>query len=215
MISKISGAVRFYKLGIFRVLLNRVAPQWLQFQTMILYKYDLAQFQPKDEVSAVPVFRIQKAQDELFTQFHKKFPAKTFINRLNNGRNTCYMAVWKNEPAGYAWAARRHLYMETLDYTFPLKPDELFIYSCYVEKYARGKGIYPLMLHKALQDHSESMYRCAYIGVSSSNSASIRGIEKAGFKRYKKLSYIKIGKQVWYNGIDRQEKNIADATVMF
>lgn len=205
MILKILGAARFYKLGIFRVILNRVAPQHLQFQTMILYKYDLAQFQPKDEGSHVSVFRIQKTQDELFALFQKKFPAKEFINRLNKGLNICYMSVRNNEPAGYAWAANNHLHIENLDYTFPLKNDEFFIYSCYVEKNARGKGIYSFMLHKILEDHSNNGYRYAYIGVSISNSASIKGIEKAGFKRYKKLSYIKIGKYVWYNGIGRRK----------
>lgn len=67
--------------------------------------------------------------------------------------------------------------------SYELKPLQAFIHYCETSPIARGKGIYPEVLM-----HIRRNYKLAdsfLINVECNNIASIKGIEKAGFKKVK------------------------------
>lgn len=62
----------------------------------------------------------------------------------------------------------------------------LVIGSCYTNPNYRGRSIYPKVISHIAKDNKES--KDIFIVVDTNNIASIKGIEKAG---YKKIAYIK------------------------
>lgn len=65
----------------------------------------------------------------------------------------------------------------------------LVIGSCYTNPNYRGRSIYPKVISHIAKQNRE--YKEVFLVVDTDNSASISGIEKAG---YKKLAYIKAKK---------------------
>lgn len=61
-----------------------------------------------------------------------------------------------------------------------LKEDEAYIHYCETVPFARGRGIYPIVLNKIVKDlHGQASN--VYISTIESNIASRKGIKKAGF----------------------------------
>ena len=63
-----------------------------------------------------------------------------------------------------------------------MKKDEFQIGPCFTDKQFRGKGIYPAVL-RHITSQNEYEGKMFYMLVFTENLPSIKGIEKAGFKR--------------------------------
>lgn len=61
------------------------------------------------------------------------------------------------------------------------------ISNCFTNQQYRGKGLYPKLIHAACISLASRGFERAIITCSTENPASIRGIEKAGFRRVKTL----------------------------
>jgi len=70
--------------------------------------------------------------------------------------------------------------------TFKLKDGEYYVHHCKTHPNARGQGIYPFVLIRIAHDMHAGGYRNGFIATNQSNYASVRGIEKAGFRLYKR-----------------------------
>lgn len=216
LISKSLSLLRQYKLGIFSIILNRLFPGKFSYQNLVMYYYDL-----QKEISetfaankSVKVKKVQDPEDELFKQFCKKYPAQEFVSRIKKEKETAYIATKKGEIVAYAWVTEKELFIKAINYTYPLNNDEIFLYSCFVSRENRGEGIHLTMLYKRLKDYSKnSRYKTAYIGVVSANKGSIKGIEKAGFKEFNRIRYLKLlNKEKWW-GLEQRAptKNLASS----
>ena len=73
-----------------------------------------------------------------------------------------------------------------------LKPNEAEIKYCLTSKKYRGHGIYPAVLNVISNYLYNKGYVRVYVCVNNDNYASIRGIEKAGFKLVGKVKLKKI-----------------------
>lgn len=208
MIKKIADAIRLYNFGIFRIYLNKLLPDHIQSQKFLLYRHDLKNLDLRKVKEGIEFIKVEEAGDPVFAKFQERFPAKVFKDRLQDPDRICYVALKNGEVAGYGWVASGHLFLENVNHDFPLNEDECFIYSCYVSKASRGLGIYPAMLNKMLSDCKEKGYRNVFIGVSSSNKGSIRGIEKAGFTFSKRIGYLKMGKFQWWKNENSEASHL-------
>ena len=63
-----------------------------------------------------------------------------------------------------------------------VREGDVFFYDCHTAEAQRGRSIYPAALTEALRRFQGASGRSAYIRVRSDNRASVRGIEKAGFR---------------------------------
>ncbi len=202
LMRKMFGAVRLYKFGIFKVILNRLFPETFTHHDYILYKYDLEGKVPYilPAKEAVTINRVENSEEGLFQKFRKKFPADEFLTRMRQSTQTAFIATINGEVTGYSWVAEKELFIESLNHNFVLNDDEIFIYACFVSRENRGKRIYPAMLHEILEEYNRrDKYRMAYIGVLAANKGSIRGIEKAGFIKDKMISYFKFfNREKWW-----------------
>lgn len=202
---KIVTALKLYKFGIVRILINKYFSGIFYYQTFLVYSYDL---QNKEidhrENQDVTIKTIEDDSGDLVDEFRKKFPAEEFVKRFKQPDQKCYIALKDGEIAGYGWIAYNELFIESINYNFRMQDDEFFIYACYVPKDHRGEGIYPAMLRQILHDSKQQDYREALIGVLSANAGSIRGIEKAGFERKDKLEYRKVLNKESWRGIEKE-----------
>jgi ribosomal protein S18 acetylase RimI-like enzyme len=64
---------------------------------------------------------------------------------------------------------------------FELQDKDAYIHYCKTTPGHQGKGIYTMMLHNILTGLAQEGYRNAYISCAQHNTASARGILKAGF----------------------------------
>lgn len=117
-----------------------------------------------------------------------------YEQRFLAGDQVC-LTMHKSELAHVSWFGPRH--QLEADYElgpgilWPLQQCSGLIYDCWTPPTHRGKGIYPATLRalsgKLLQDYPEVWIYCR-----EENTASRRGIEKAGFKYQGQLSSLKI-----------------------
>ncbi|HEX6982438.1 MAG TPA: GNAT family N-acetyltransferase [Balneolaceae bacterium] len=201
LIRKALGAWKLYKFGLFRILLNRLSPEIFACQTFVLFRHDLKKEKISVRQNNEPfvIKKMHNHQEKLFKQFRKKFPNQEFVHRIKQPNKTCYVILKDKQVAGYGWVSDRELSINSINYTYPLKKDEIFIYACFVCKEYRGEGMYPSMLQRILSDYSKQGYRLAYIGVLSFNRGSIRGVKKAGFKEVNKIRYLRLlNKEKWW-----------------
>lgn len=199
---KLIDGLKLYRLGIFSIILNRLAPEKFSFQNYIVYGYDLQKKVTENPSinKTVKVKKVGDAEDELFKQFRKKYPAPEFASRINKKKETAYIAIKRGEIIAYAWVTENDLFIKAINYTHTLNNDEIFLHSCFVTSENRGEGVHLSLLHERLRDYSKNgRYKKAYIGVLSANIGSIKGIEKAGFKELYRIKYLKLfNKEKWW-----------------
>ena len=104
------------------------------------------------------------------------------FKQLFYGSITCYSFY-----AGTLLIHASYLYSRTfINYLFGYRGHSV-IGGCFTLKGYRGKGLYPNMLQRIAQENSKPIV----IYVATPNLSSIKGIEKAGFIRDKKLTMYK------------------------
>ena len=99
----------------------------------------------------------------------------------------CYLARDGDRIVGVHWVSTR----EANDIV-TLRAGECVIGPCVTVPRDRGRGIYPLMLSHICADWRQRGGHRAYMVVNVNNVASIRGIEKAGFRRCGRSTLIRL-----------------------
>jgi ribosomal protein S18 acetylase RimI-like enzyme len=67
--------------------------------------------------------------------------------------------------------------------------DEVYLYDAFTFAEYRGQNLYPALLQQILDLSSQQGFRRALIFVLSDNMASIRGVQKAGFREFQRVTY--------------------------
>jgi|GEM_PF-3470271 len=112
-------------------------------------------------------------------------------SRLQQGDKP-YLAFSGLTLVNISWLCKRpRVAVTELWGTFAFGPDEAYINNCQTSFLFRGKNIYPVVLQRILKDLYNEGIKKVYIACKSSNKASIRGIQKAGFSPFKKLYAVK------------------------
>ncbi len=138
------------------------------------------------------VFR--KADDNDFNQLIK---TKDFIfedllmKRLSSG-NECFVFVKGDKILHYSWVNYKEMDITELNIKIPLNSNEFCIFDCYTFKESRGLNLYPAMLCKIKEYLNEKGFVKGFIYADLKNNVSIKGIEKAGFKKLKTLKFLKV-----------------------
>lgn len=183
-------------------MLRKLFGKLVRMETLVVYRHDLLKL-PLSHAhgSTVQFVRIDDAVSDVFQSLCRKHLDKKFHERLRRPGQLCCVALSANQIAGYAWVTRADLYVEEIACMYPVAPDEIFIYDCFVDPAYRGAGIYPAMLgfiiHDSLQQNPK--LKNASIAASVLNQASIRGIVKSGFIEQKRIRYVEcLQKQRWW-----------------
>ena len=111
------------------------------------------------------------------------------IDKRTNENNSCYTVFINSELAHVTWLFKNKLLTKQLGEKNAYTVGD----SLTNEKY-RGKGIYPFVLRTIAKATSKDII----IYVEPDNIASVRGIEKAGFKKKYSFSMIRfLGVKLW------------------
>ncbi|MBN1764018.1 MAG: GNAT family N-acetyltransferase [Sedimentisphaerales bacterium] len=126
------------------------------------------------------------------------------VNKLFSRGCELWMGQLDGKLAGICWSCSRK---KRSDYFVPLEESDATILSCFVLPVFRGRKIYPSMLETMVNTLLSRDQICnVYIDCKSWNTASIRGIQKAGFIPVGKAVRMVLFEHVWilWNRCKRQ-----------
>jgi len=101
----------------------------------------------------------------------------------------CFVALHRGRPVSYIWGARGSVGVEEIAMAVRPDPSEAYLYDAFTQPAWRGKNLYPAVLRRALEHGRGLGLRRSMIFVGADNTASRRGVEKAGFTLFQTLNY--------------------------
>ena len=101
----------------------------------------------------------------------------------------CYVALHQGRAISYIWGARGLVGVEEIGMAIRPSPKEFYLYDALTLAPWRGRNLYPAVLRRSLEDGREEGLERALIFVESGNTASRRGVDKAGFFLFQTLIY--------------------------
>lgn len=104
----------------------------------------------------------------------------------------CFAVMNGAEIAAYFWALFGDWHINELFLEFKLKPNQAWFINAVTITSARGKGYYPNIIRHMSRTLASEGYDEFFINAEERNHASVRGIEKAGFKKIAKVQMKKL-----------------------
>ena len=139
------------------------------------------------------------------------------LNRFASGRH-CYTA-WVGETlASYSWVSFEEEYIGELNLRIKLLPGEAYIWDCATTPAFRRNRLYSALLVYIIGELRAEGFSRAWIGADLDNTASQRGIARAGFHHVADLVLARVLalRQVWVQGLpDVPEHVVAEARRAF
>ena len=89
----------------------------------------------------------------------------------------------------YCWVTKKPVEIGEISCAINPRPDEIYLYDAFTFADYRGQNLYPAVMHRILAHSREAGLRRALIFVMSDNVASIRGVRKAGFREFQRVTY--------------------------
>lgn len=89
----------------------------------------------------------------------------------------------------YCWVTKKPVEIGEISCAINPRPDEIYLYDAFTFADFRGQNLYPAVMHRILAHSREAGLRRALIFVMSDNVASIRGVRKAGFREFQRVTY--------------------------
>ncbi len=112
-----------------------------------------------------------------------------FQSRFERGE---YIWTAHNEAdkiVSYCWVTTKPVEIGEIGCAINPRPDEIYLYDAFTFAEYRGQNLYPAVMHRILSHSQEAGLRRALIFVMSDNVASIRGVRKAGFREFQRVTY--------------------------
>jgi ribosomal protein S18 acetylase RimI-like enzyme len=114
-----------------------------------------------------------------------------FQARLNRGEEF-WTAQRDGRILSYCWATQEPVEIGEVRCTVKPRGDEIYLYDALTFEQHRGRNLYPALLHRMLAHSRDAGVRRALIFVMSDNTPSIRGVTKAGFVEFQRVTYATI-----------------------
>src|SRR5262245_38732811 len=89
----------------------------------------------------------------------------------------------------YCWATQEPVEIGEIRCIMSPRGDEVYLYDAFTFAEYRGQNLYPAVLQRMLDYSHQQGLRRALIFVLSDNMASIRGVQKAGFREFQRVTY--------------------------
>lgn len=99
----------------------------------------------------------------------------------------CFIALHKGSVVSYIWGARGTVGVEEIGRSVQPAPSELYLYDAFTLEPWRGNNLYPAVLRRALEYGRGLGLERSTIFVEAGNTASRKGVAKAGFFHFQTL----------------------------
>jgi ribosomal protein S18 acetylase RimI-like enzyme len=162
-------------------------------KTLCLFEVDLKQNQWSACTARLPVaYRLLDAA-AWAVQPHTNHIADRHIfqARLAYGEQF-WTAQLDAKIVSYCWATHDPVEIGEVHCVINPRGDEIYLYDAFTFAEYRGHNLYPALLQRILQYSRQQGVRRALIFVLSDNVASIRGVQKAGFREFQRVTYCNI-----------------------
>jgi hypothetical protein len=136
---------------------------------------------PSAKLAHLPGFDVELAKDYQLLADMERLDLAEVLSRVGDGHRP-YIARLGDVPVAYGWSAVEHASIGELGLEFAIPTGNRYLWDFATLPAWRGLGIYPRLLHTILWRESVEAQRF-WIGHVDGNSASMRGILKAGFDR--------------------------------
>jgi GNAT superfamily N-acetyltransferase len=111
-----------------------------------------------------------------------------FPVRLARGEHF-WTAQQHDRIIAYCWATREPVEIGEIHRVISPRGDEVYLYDAFTFAEYRGQNLYPALLQRILDYSRHEGFRRALIFVMSDNIASLRGVQKAGFREFQRITY--------------------------
>lgn len=109
--------------------------------------------------------------------YHRR---EEILRRLHNGQK-CIVAEYKGDIVHYSWLTAAEEYAAEIEKMIPVEAGERYLFNCRTLAPARGRGIFPLAIARALEVAGTSGASHIITLVSSSNKSSLKAFAKMAF----------------------------------
>jgi ribosomal protein S18 acetylase RimI-like enzyme len=100
-----------------------------------------------------------------------------------------WTAQHEGKILSYCWATQEPVEIGEIRCIMSPRGDEVYLYDAFTFAAYRGQSLYPALLQRILEASHQQGLRRALIFVLSDNTASIRGVQKAGFREFQRVTY--------------------------
>ncbi|MGQ4807899.1 hypothetical protein NKDENANG_01265 [Candidatus Entotheonellaceae bacterium PAL068K] len=159
-------------------------------QTLCLFEVELKQAQlPECHARLAADYRVLDAAAWV-AQAHKAHitDRHLFQMRLERGE-LFWTAQHSDRIIAYCWVTQESVAIGEVRRIISPRRDEVYLYNAFTFPEYRGQNLYPALLHRILEHSRQQGLRRALIFVLSDNTASIRGVQKAGFREFQRVTY--------------------------
>jgi GNAT superfamily N-acetyltransferase len=150
---------------------------------MSLYTFKITDTIPSVKLSAD--LQIEECSDVELLSTMGTTTVKEVVRRLAND-HVAFVAYVNNLPAAFGWMARGKAFIGELNHEFILPYRHRYLWNFRTKEAFRGLGIYPALLQRIIE-LEESKTDRFWIIHAPENEASLRGIQKVGFRYVGKL----------------------------
>lgn len=187
--------------------MRKPTPTGFDWQSLAFYTLDLQQsFTPlhsDHESQPLDYHIIESPADSWLAILCDRYPQKQFHLRMIHDCQQCYIATMSGQLAAYAWVTTSSCHVSEINFNLPAGRGRIYIYDCFVGPDFRRRGIYNALLIRILTDYRlprwPDGYDTAWIAVQPGNTASVRGIRRAGFGEFARVRYVRLGAFTrWY-----------------
>jgi len=103
------------------------------------------------------------------------------VSRLNDGQK-CIIAEYQGSIVHYSWLTSKDEYAHELEKVIPVGTGERYLFNCRTLASARRRGIFPVVIARALDEAGNSDASHMITLVSKNNRSSLRAFTKMGFR---------------------------------
>lgn len=115
-----------------------------------------------------------------------------FHSRFERGEYVWTAHDDTNKIVSYCWVTRKAVEIGEIARVINPRADEIYLYDAFTFAEYRGQNLYPAVMQRILEHSREAGLRRALIFVMSDNVASIRGVRKAGFREFQRVTYYNV-----------------------
>lgn len=133
---------------------------------------------PLPNLSPLPSFSTYLSTDEPLIAQLTNLSRQAIATRFQEGKRI-YLAFINDVPVAYGWVATREGRISGLQLTFALPTGNCYLHDFVTFPEWRGRGVYPHLLQSIIRE--EASFDRFWIGYLPDNTASGRGVSKAGF----------------------------------
>jgi GNAT superfamily N-acetyltransferase len=159
-------------------------------KTLCLFEVDLAQSSLPDCAARLEVdyqvlddaaWRAQRNIEHITDR-------RLFQSRLERGEQF-WTAQLDGKIISYCWATDAPVEIGELRRVIAPRRGEIYLYDAFTFPAYRGQNLYPAILNRILLHSRQQDLQRALIFVLDDNVASIRGVQKAGFCEFQRVTY--------------------------